>query len=96
MTPLMAPVLMRIRNVMTPLMVPVVRPMILSRTHTYVRQGRINASPTITVEAPVADRSAFVAAAAGSSPDAPDVYRYLFTIVIKLTRLNLGVDTLRF
>ena len=81
---------------MTPLMAPVVRPMILSRTHTYVRQGRINASPTITVEAPVADRSAFVAAAAGSSPDAPDVYRYLFTIVIKLTRLNLGVDTLRF
>ena len=64
--PLMAPVLMRTRNVMTPLM------------------------------APVSDRSAFVAAATDSSPDAPDVYRDLFAIVIKLTRLNLGVDTLRF
>ena len=133
--PLMAPVLMRVRNVMTPLMAPVFNarserndaidgahgasdyiapnayirqgrmnasPTIIVMTsdyvvpNTYVRQGRINASPTITVGAPVADRSAFVAAAAGSSPDAPDVYRYLFTIVIKLTRLNLGVDTLRF
>ena len=77
MTPFMAPVSIRARDVMTPLMAPV------------LMQIR-------NVMTPRPDKSALVAAAAGSSPDTPDVYRYLFTIVIQLTRLNLGVDTLRF
>ncbi len=74
--PLMAPVLMRVRDVMTPLMAPV------------LMQIR-------NVMTPRPDKSALVAAAACCSPDAPDVYRYLFAIVIQLTCLNLSINTLR-
>jgi len=76
MTPLMAPVLMRARDVMTPLMAP----------------GLMQIRNVMT---PRPDKSALVAAAACCSPDAPDVYRYLFAIVIQLTCLNLSINTLR-